>query len=115
MLLIRLASACALAMLLAACGTSPKGSVLGSEGAALKAPAFVVKGKTSHDQAWIDETVEAGVSGLGWKRPAARPKEWDRPLARTNSEIITTPAPGVSEPSQMGVPPVAKKKRWRDR
>lgn len=114
MRLIRLASACALAGTLAACGTSPKGSVLGSEGGAIKAPAFVVRGKTVHDQAWIDETVEAGVLGLGWKRPAARPREWDRPLAKTNSEIRTE-APGVSEPATMPPAAAPKKKRWRDR
>lgn len=100
-------------MLLGACGTLPKGSVKGSETGAIKAPEFVVKGKTVHDQQWIDETVEAGVAGLGWQRPVSRPPEWDRPLAP-----IATEAPGVEEPAQMppsAAAPPPKKKRWRDR
>ena len=96
MRLIRLASASALALALAACGTSPKGSVLGSEGGALKGPEFAIRGKTEFDQRWIDETTEAGIEALGWKRPAPRPAEWDKPLARN----VVAPAP------------VKKKKRW---
>jgi hypothetical protein len=110
MRLIRLAGVLALAGMLAACGTKPKGSVLGSEGGAIKPPDYAIKGATDFDQRWIDETVETGVSALGWKRPAPRPPEWDRPLAP-----IATDAAAIAEPAQMGTPPKPKKKRWRDR
>jgi hypothetical protein len=90
---------------LAACGTSPKGSVVGSEAGALKAPEFAVKGATDFDQRWIDETTEAGVASLGWKRPEARPPEWDKPLSRD----VAAPAP-AAEPAK--AKPVKKKHWW---
>lgn len=36
-------------------------------------PQFQVKGQTSYDQRWADETTEAGVAGCGWHRPQVRP------------------------------------------
>lgn len=78
-------------------------SVTGGEDHALKGPDFVVKGATDFDQRWIDETTEAGVAALGWKRPAARPAEWDKPLSR-DAEAAPAPAPAAK-----------KKPRWRDR
>jgi len=71
-------------------------SVAGGEDHALKGPEFVVKGATDFDQRWIDETTEAGIAALGWKRPEPRPPEWDKPLAKTAA---------VSQP-------VKKKRGW---
>lgn len=74
----------------------------------LKGPEVAVKGATDFDQRWIDETTEAGIAGLGWQRPAARPPEWDKPLAKH----ARAPIPDVIPPDAK---PVVKKKRWRDR
>jgi len=76
--------------------------VTGGLDTVIKAPEVAVKGATDFDQRWIDETTEAGVSALGWKRPAPRPPEWDKPLSRN---VPADPAPAAK--------PV-KKKRWLD-
>jgi hypothetical protein len=66
--------------------------VSGGEDHALKGPQFVIKGATDFDQRWIDETTEAGIAALGWQRPAARPAEWDKPLAKAADPApLTTP------------------------
>lgn len=90
---------------MAACGTLPKGSVVGSEGGALKGPEIAVKGATDFDQRWIDETTEAGIAALGWQRPGPRPPEWDKPLSKRPSIAAVVEGP----------PPAKKKPRWRDR
>lgn len=77
-------------------------SVADGEAHALKGPDVAIKGATDFDQRWIDETTEAGIAALGWPRPAARPPEWDKPLAK---EAAAAPAPA----------PVKKKRRWLDR
>ncbi|MCL4712150.1 MAG: hypothetical protein KJZ73_12985 [Pseudorhodoplanes sp.] len=42
-----------------------------------------IKGATSFDQPWIDDTSEAVLAGCPDRaRPAPRPPEWDRPLAK---------------------------------
>jgi hypothetical protein len=69
-----------------------------------------VKGATDFDQRWIDETTEAGIAALGWKRPAPRPAEWDKPLARS-----TMPAAPIAATPAVAADPAPKKKRWRDR
>lgn len=90
MLRSRLALAAMLALLLAGCGTSPKGSVTGSEcsGEIARAPKYVILGKTPHDQEWIDDTTEGLVGGCNQPRPTARPPEWDAP-----SRVTPAPAP----------------------
>jgi hypothetical protein len=57
---------------------------------ALPKQQFVVRGATSFDQPWIDDTSEAVIAGCARERPAPRPAEWDKPLAR---EEAPTPAP----------------------
>jgi hypothetical protein len=47
--------------------------------AASSAPEYAVRGKTKYDQNWVDDTVESGVGGCGWQRPAARPPALDGP------------------------------------
>ncbi len=76
---IKLSLAFTLAALVAACGTPKPASVLEGECRIAHAPAFVIKGKTVHDQDWIDETTEGLVAGCGQPRPAARPVAWDAP------------------------------------
>ncbi|WP_456681659.1 hypothetical protein [Bradyrhizobium sp. USDA 3311] len=81
-------------------------SVTGGESNALKGPEFVVKGATDFDQRWIDETTEAGIAALGWKRPEPRPPEWDKPLSRDVAQAAPRPASVAKQP---------QKKRLRDR
>lgn len=76
---MKLVLACAIASILAGCGTLQTGSVAGGEAHALTGPEYAIAGKSSHDQEWIDETIEAGVASLGWARPKPRPAEWDKP------------------------------------
>lgn len=50
------------------------------------APEYQIKGETPYDQKWADETTEAGVAGLGWKRPKPRPASLSKPK-------VTAPSP----------------------
>lgn len=38
---------------------------------------YAYKGKTQHDQLYIDKQIEAGVRGCGYERPKPRPQAWD--------------------------------------
>lgn len=71
-MLRQLGIACVLAAVLAGCGTSRVASVSGGECKVFQNPGFVVKGRSSIDQDWIDETIESGISACGWKRPRAK-------------------------------------------
>lgn len=62
---------------LAGCAKSPVGSVAGGECKIVSTPAFAVKGKTTYDQEWVDDTTEAIVRGCAQPRPKARPAELD--------------------------------------
>lgn len=85
-------------------------SVIGGVDQVIKAPEFVVKGATDFDQRWIDETTEAGIAGLGWKRPEARPPEWDKPLSRNPKATIVDPA----DPAPAAKPAKKKRAKWLD-
>ena len=63
-----------LALTMAACGTSKPASVSGGECRVFERPQYVVLGRTSYDQNWIDGNTEAGVAACGWDRPAKRPE-----------------------------------------
>lgn len=76
MRLIKLVPVFGIAAMLAACGTPQVGSV-GGESRVITAPEYSLKGATPYDQEWIDETTEAGIAGLGWKRPKPRPASFD--------------------------------------
>lgn len=93
---VRAAMLSTIAMSLTGCGT-PRLADAAAEASILKPPAAEIRGKTAHDQRWIDQTVEAGVQGLGWKRPGPRPKDWDRP-AKTAQEAIERAAPPAPTP-----------------
>ena len=97
-MLMRACAMCAIATLLAACGTSRKVSVADGEARALEGPKVEIHGATIHDQQWIDETIEAGVRGLGWERPGPRPVEWDRPLSPAAAPAIAKAAVPKSRP-----------------
>lgn len=73
------------------------GSILKGECQLVKSPPYAVLGKTSYDQAWINETTEGIVTGCRQPRPKARPKELDQ------AKRITVP-----------VAPPAKRK-WRQK
>lgn len=62
------ASAILLALFLAACAKDLPGSVSG-ECQVFTPPDAVICGQTNADQAYIDEQIERGVQGCGWKRP----------------------------------------------
>lgn len=91
-------------MLVAAAGISLAGCASDNRIATVKdgaskifsPPPHVIKGATRVDQSWIDETIESGISGLGWKRPGPRP-------------------PGLDAVKPVAVPAPVKKKRpfWR--
>lgn len=67
----------AAAALLAGCQTTGTGSVRGGECRVFAAPAYAVRGARPYDQQWIDQTVESGVGGCGWRRPQRRPVSLD--------------------------------------
>ena len=66
-----------LAPLLGGCFQTGPGSVAGGECKIFERPTYVVLGKRSYDQNWIDSQIEGGVGGCHWRRPAARPAELD--------------------------------------
>lgn len=68
---MRLLAIIATAILLAACAKDLPGSVAGGECQVFTPPDAVICGQTNADQAYIDEQVERGVQGCGWKRPPA--------------------------------------------
>lgn len=96
--LAQVAALLTLATTLAACGHNRAVSVTGGEARAIEPPPVEIRGATSFDQRWIDATIESGVQGLGWPRPAPRPPELD--------------AKPVAQPAAK---PVVKKKRFLDR
>ncbi len=65
------------ALLLGACASQPIGSVAGGECKLTSAPPYAVRGKTTYDQGWIDDTTEALVRGCKQPRPKKRPAELD--------------------------------------
>ena len=77
LMIARLAVIIAAGLLLGSCQTTGIGSVIGGECKIFERPQYVVLGKRSYDQDWIDSQVEGGVGGCGWKRPAARPASLD--------------------------------------
>jgi hypothetical protein len=85
-------------MLLTACAGTPRvASVQGGEKHALTGPEYAIKGATQYDQNWIDETTEAGVSALGWKRPKPRPPHFDaKPIPVKAAPPPITPNAQVS-------------------
>lgn len=72
MLRMKLLPIGACALMLAACGTSRPASVAGGECKVFVRPASVIVGATARDQDWIDDTIERGVAGCGWKRPSGK-------------------------------------------
>lgn len=81
-----------LAPLLAACETTGGGSVMGTDCKVFPRPAYEIRGATQHDQDWIDPTIESGVGGCHWARPALRPVEWDAPKApRHKVKVVPVP------------------------
>lgn len=77
-----------LGFILGGCATPVPASVKGGVCKLFNAPPYAYKGKTFHDQSWIDDTIERGVAGCHWKRPKARPAGWD-----ANGNPVSSPAP----------------------
>lgn len=75
--MIKIISIVLLAALLGACQHTGPGSIAGGECKIFEAPKYEVRGKRAYDQDWIDSTVEGGVGGCRWKRPAPRPASLD--------------------------------------
>lgn len=68
--------------LCAGCATSGNFATLSSGAcSAFPPPQYQIKGQTSYDQKWADETTEAGVAGCSWHRPKARPPSLKAPIA----------------------------------
>lgn len=81
-------------LLLTGCASPPIGSVAGGECKLVSAPSYAVKGKTSYDQEWVDDTTEALVRGCKQPRPKARPASIDNP-PRVKI-IMSSPTTGVA-------------------
>lgn len=106
---IRLLAVIAIGPLLGACNFQTiSGSVAGGECKVFARPPYAVLGKTSYDQNWIDDTVEGGVGGCRWKRPAPRPAELD---AVPGQKVVVAPPRkrGLIRRIKDRVLPVAKK------
>lgn len=89
-----------LTALLAGCaGTNLPGSVKGGECKVFERPQYVVLGKRSYDQNWIDGNVEAGVGACGWQRPAKRPASLDAKKKSASS----APQLGTQKPKKRGI------------
>jgi hypothetical protein len=73
----RLALVMLLALPLAGCFETIKGSVAGGECRVFERPEYAVRGKRQYDQDWIDSNVEGGIGGCGWRRPKPRPASFD--------------------------------------
>ena len=81
------------AITLVGCQTVPEGSVAGGECKIVNVPTYAVRGKTSYDQGWIDDTTEAIVRGCKMARPKARPASLD-------AAVVAAPAP-TAKPIQV--------------
>lgn len=80
--------------LLGGCVTTGEGSVTGGECKIFTAPQYAIRGARSYDQDWIDSTVEGGVGGCKWKRPAARPASLDtKPAHKAKAAPLPKPKP----------------------
>ena len=87
----------ALGILLSGCADKDRfATFLGGACEAFPRPDVQPLGQTINDQLWIDKTVETGVVGCGWQRPAERP-----------------PALAAAPPPKP-LRPVKKKRRFRD-
>ena len=64
----RLVGVLLIAAPVAACGAARPASVSGGECRIFRAPTQAVKGADTYTEYWLDDTVEAGVVGCGWKR-----------------------------------------------
>jgi hypothetical protein len=89
-------------MSLTGCASNRQFATLtGGACSAFPAPTVQIKGRTSMDQRWADETTEAGVAGCGWKRPARRPASLDaRPRAAAPALETVAPAPAAAPPAK---------------
>lgn len=76
---------------LGGCVTTGGGSVMGTDCKVFPRPAYEIRGATQHDQDWIDPTIESGVGGCHWARPASRPVEWDAPHPRRKVKVVPLP------------------------
>lgn len=86
--MIRILALLMLTPLLGGCLHTGTGSVSGGECKIFDGPKYVVRGATQYDQDWIDPTIESGVGGCKWARPAPRPASFD---AAPASKAVTKP------------------------
>jgi hypothetical protein len=64
---------------LGGCVTTQGPASVSGECAIFEAPRYAIRGKTQYDQDWADSTIEGGVGGCHWTRPAPRPAALDAP------------------------------------
>lgn len=90
-------AACIATVTLAGCGGDNRpASALGGECKIFPRAETEIEGKTATDQRWIDNTIESGVGGCGWQRPAPRPPEIDAtPIAPVVATIKPVKKLGV--------------------
>lgn len=74
---------CVASLVLAGCAEhGPIGSEKGGECKIFPPPKYAIRGATQYDQDWADDTVESGVGGCRWPRPAPRPALLDTASAK---------------------------------
>jgi hypothetical protein len=61
---------------------------------ALPEQPYEIRGRTNHDQAFIDDTTEVTLAACPDRpRPAARPKGWDGPTHTVGGKTVPVPIP----------------------
>ena len=98
-------------MSLAGCASS-NFVTLDAAGKAFPRAEYAVQGKTSYDQLWIDKTIEAEVAGFGFKRPMARPAEFNAKPAQHTVVALPPSKPLILTPTQPEVITIQPKKHW---
>lgn len=90
-MIVRIIALVAAGISLGGCFQTLTGSVAGGESKVFERPPFVVLGKTTYDQDWVDSQIEGGVAAYGWKRPAPRPAYIDAPNRNKASVLVKMP------------------------
>lgn len=74
-------------LFLGGCQTTTIGSVVGGECRLVRTPTYAVKGRTTYDQGWVDDTTEALVRGCKQARPKARPASLDAQVPKAAKKV----------------------------
>lgn len=92
--LVRVVTAAVLGLLLAGCVTNRKFVTADAFCQSLPKPEYEYRGKTTHDDPYVQDTMEATIAGCGFDRPKPRPPEWDAvtPSPRKQTRPVAKPS-----------------------